>query len=518
MMINLNAVGDFSIKAGPFEASFESLRKFECPEWFKDAKFGIWSHWGPQSVPMYGDWYARNMYIEGHEQNLYHLKKYGHPSKFGYKDVAALWKAEKFDPASLMELFVRAGAKYFVAQAMHHDNFDNFDSKYQPRFNSVAMGPKRDILQEWKKETIKHGLRFGVTEHHGASYSWLGTSKGCDYQGFYRGIPYDGNDKNFSDLYYEDNNGYKLFERGKYDRAGWYTTYEPFHKHWFLRIKDLIDQLQPDLLYSDGGVPFLRVPDDMLHHYSVHEAEFDETQESAQYGLKIVAHLYNSSIARNGENRAIYNQKDRNSRVFNIGILDIERSQEDKITPYYWQTDTSIGDWFYTVKDVYKPWNVIVETLVDIVSKNGNLLMNIPQKPDGTIDLECEDTLKQVAKWMDVNSEGIYGTRHFRVSGEGNSDFVRKEGSFDEQAVAWQPDDIRYTCKPGVVYAFLMRRPYENTAVLRELNDSRERVSNVQLLGGDTLEFIQHGAALVVKLPERLPFSDWVNCLKITLA
>lgn len=515
-MSNFDTASELSIKSGPFEPTFESLRKFECPEWYKDAKFGIWSHWGPQSVPMFGDWYARNMYKEGHPQNLYHLKKYGHPSSFGYKDVAALWKAEKFDPTALMELFVRAGAKYFVAQAMHHDNFDNFDSKYQPRFNSVAMGPKRDILQEWKKEANKHGLYFGVTEHLGASYSWFGTAKGCDYMGTYRGIPYDGNDPDYCDLYYEGNNGYKLFERGKYDRAGWYTAYEPFQMHWFLRIRDLIDKLQPDLLYSDGGLPFLRVPDDMLHNYPVHDAAFDEMQETAKYGLNIVAHLYNLSVARNGTNKAIYNQKDRNSRVFSIGILDVERTREDKITPYYWQTDTSIGDWFYTVKDVYKPWNVIIETLVDIISKNGNLLLNIPQKPDGTIDIECEDTLNQVAKWMSVNGEGVYGTRHFRVSGEGNSNFIRTEGSFDEQAVAWQPDDVRYTCKGNAIYAFLMRRPFDNKSVLRELNSSREKVAAVQLLGGDKLPYKQHGAALVVDLPERLPSPDWVNCLRIT--
>lgn len=516
-MASMITNGDFSIQNGPFKPDFASLREFDCPEWFKDAKFGIWAHWGPQSVPMFGDWYARNMYMEGHPQNLFHQKKYGHPSQFGYKDVAALWKAEAFDPAALMDLFSNAGAKYFVAQAMHHDNFDNFDSAYQPRFNSVAMGPKQDILQAWKSEAKKHGLPFGVSEHLGASYGWIGTSKGCDMSGLYRGVPYDGVNPEYSDLYYENNNGYKLFERGRYDRAGWYATNESFHKHWFLRMKDLIDKLQPDLLYSDGGLPFLRVPDDMMHHYGVHDAPIDETQESAQYGLKIVAHLYNTSAKHNGKNNAVYNQKDRNQRVFSIGILDIERSQEDKITPYYWQTDTSVGDWFYNVKDVYKPWNVIAETLVDIVSKNGNFLLNIPQKPDGTIDGECEYILKQMAAWMEIDGEGIYGTRPFHVSGEGKTDFEKKENGFDEQAVDWQSDDVRYTTKDGVVYAFLMRRPFDNKAVLRELNDSREKVTKVSLLGVGELSFVQNGAALIVDLPDRLP-SDWVNCLRIILA
>jgi alpha-L-fucosidase len=508
---------DFSIEGGPFEPTFASLRRFECPKWFTDAKFGIWSHWGPQSVPMFGDWYARGMYIEGSPQYLYHLRKYGHPSRFGYKDVPALWKAEAFDPAALMDKFVRAGAKYFVAQAMHHDNFDNFESAYQPRFNSTVMGPKRDILREWKKEAKKYGLPFGVTEHLGASYGWFGVAKGCDMAGPYRGVPYDGADPAFKDLYYENNNGHKLSEHGRYDRAGWYTDYEPFHRHWFLRIKDLINKLEPDLLYSDGGLPFLRLQDDNVHNYGVHGAQVDEADKGAQYGLKIIAHLYNTSCRLNGKNLAVYTQKDRNQQVFSMGILDIERSQEDRITPYYWQTDTSVGDWFYNVKDVYKPWHVIAETRVDIVSKNGNLLLNIPQKPDGTLDGECEYLLEQMAEWMAVNGEGIHGARHFRVSGEGNTGFQKKAGGFDEGTVSWQPDDVRYTAKDGIVYAFLMRRPPDNRAVLRELNDSREKAAKVLLLGGGELPFKQHGAALVVDLPDRLP-SERLNCLKVLLA
>lgn len=477
--------GDFSIASGPFQGTFESLRNFQCPEWFKDAKFGIWSHWGPQSVPMFGDWYARRMYEEGSDQYRYHCRKYGHPSNFGYKDIAALWKAENFDAEGLMKLFVAAGAKYFTAQAMHHDNFDNFNSTYQPRFNSVAMGPKRDIVGEWQAAAKKYNLPFGLTEHLGASYGWFGTSKDCDVNGKYRGIPYDGTLEDYEDLYYSSNNGYNL------GTDGWLTQNEAFHKHWFLRIKDVIDKYKPDLLYSDSAVPF------------------------GKYGLDIVAHLYNTSAALNGGvNQAVYNQKDKNPEIFSIGILDIERSQEDKITEYYWQTDTSIGDWFYNVKDHYKPWNVILESIIDITSKNGNILLNVVQKPDGTLDEECEYTLKKLAEWMTINGEGIFGTRHWHKSGEGDGGF-KKTGGFDEKAVTWQPGDVRYTIKGNTLYAFLMRWP-GNMAILKSLPDVKGKVHAVSLLGFGEVKYTQNGAGLMVTLPDKMP-SEFVNCLKITL-
>ena len=169
-----------------FEASFDSLRTYQCPDWFRNAKFGIWSHWGPQSVPMYGDWYARHMYVQGSDQYRYHVRHYGHPSTFGYKDICALWKAERFDPQALMSLYVKAGARYFVGQAMHHDNFFNYPSKLN-RFNSMQVGPHKDICGMWKKAAEKHGLPFGLTEHLGASFFWWSTNKGADTWGPYKG-------------------------------------------------------------------------------------------------------------------------------------------------------------------------------------------------------------------------------------------------------------------------------------------------------------------------------------------
>ena len=184
-----------------FEPTFESLRSYSAPDWFRDAKFGIWSHWGPQSVPMFGDWYARNMYIQGTQQYEYHVRHYGHPSKFGYKDICALWKAENFDPDALIEKYYKAGARYLMTQATHHDHFFNYDSKIN-RMNSVNVGPHKDILTMWKAAADKKGMPFGMSEHLGASFSWWRVNKGCDATGPYAGVPYDGNDPAYADFYH----------------------------------------------------------------------------------------------------------------------------------------------------------------------------------------------------------------------------------------------------------------------------------------------------------------------------
>ncbi len=456
------------IAEGPFEPTFESLRTFECPDWFRDAKLAFWSHWGPQSVPMYGDWYARHMYVEGHDQYRRHWRVYGHPSKFGYKDIVTQWKAENFDPEGLMQLFVDAGAKYFVGQAMHHDNFDNFNSKHQ-RWNSVNVGPRKDIVRLWRDAAKAHGLPFGLTEHLGASFNWFGVNKGADQHGPYAGVPYDGTDPDFADLYYQ-NEGYSLDRDGKWL---WYTDNEAFHRHWFDRIKDVIDQFQPDLLYSDGGVPFGNV------------------------GLSIVAHLYNTSAALHGTNQAVYNQKDTNPDVYTIGVLDIERGQRDEIAEHPWQTDTSLGDWFYNVRDVYKTPKQVLGTLVDITSKNGNLCLNIPQKPDGSLDDECDFLLRRMAVWMKSNDEGIFGSRPWTVSGEGSS--TAKVGAFEESAVEWSPEDFRFTKKGDTVFVYQMLASEDGKAVVRSMASGQAgRVADVRRLGHGDVAFEQTAEGLSI--------------------
>lgn len=478
-------------KSGPFEPTLDSLRRFTCPEWFRDAKFGIWSHWGPQSVPMYGDWYARNLYVEGSDQYRYHLRHYGHPSKVGYKEIAAQWTAERFDPEGLMDLFVAAGAKYFVGQAMHHDNFFNYDSAIHP-WNSVRVGPKKDITQLWKDAATSRGLPFGLTEHLGATFSWWKVNKGSDHSGPFAGIPYDGADPSAADLYLDNVEHYRDQD---FSLDPWYTPNPSWHQHWLDVMIEVIDRYQPDLLYSDGPLPFGE------HGY--------------EPGLAAVAHLYNTSAARHGgTNQAVYNQKDRSPEIYGVGILDVERTQEPDIKPDPWQTDTSVGDWFYNVRDVYKTPNHVIEMLIDIVAKNGNLLLNIPQRPDGSVDDECLHILDRLRRWIEVCGEGIYGTRPFRVAGEGPSS-VRIEG-FTEEAVAWTSQDFRFTTKGDTLYAFQLRRPDDHRAVIRSLEPS-DRVTAVRLLGSGPVEFAQAEGVLVVRLPERSPV-DGPACLAIELA
>jgi alpha-L-fucosidase len=475
---------EFMIEKGPFEPTWESLRKFECPLWFQDAKFGIWAHWGPQSLPMFGDWYARQMYIEGSDQYRYHLRKFGHPSQVGWKDMVQMWKAERFDPDGLMELYVNSGAKYFVAQAAHHDNFHNWNSKHH-RWNSVNMGPCKDIVRMWQNAAQKHGLPFGLSEHIGATFNWYKVTKGADKAGPFAGVPYDGNDPAYEDIYLPNQKAANLEQE-------WYTSNPWWHAKWFTFVKDLIDQFQPDLLYTDGGVPF------------------------GESGLNIISHLYNSSARRHdGINQAVYTQKDRQESIYTVGVLDIERSQLPGILPHTWQTDTSVGDWFYNVKDIYKTPNHVVDMLVDIVSKNGNLLLDIPQRPDGTLDDECYYLLQSVGVWMRVNGEGIYGTRPWTVYGEGPSQVVIQH--YKEDNVTWTIEDFRFTQKDGNVYAFQMKWPEGGKTVIRSLaNELVPAVRSVAVLGyNGPVRFEQTRRGLAIDLPEEKSV-DFVPCYRIS--
>ncbi|MDR1688635.1 MAG: alpha-L-fucosidase [Clostridiales bacterium] len=484
-----------------FEANFNSLSEAGCPQWFRDAKFGIWSHWGAQSVPMYGDWYARNMYIEGSPQYLYHVRHYGHPSKFGYKDICALWKAENFDPDSLMELYYKAGARYFVAQAMHHDHFFNYPSKLN-RMNSVQVGPMKDICGLWQKAAQRLGLPFGLTEHLGASFSWSRVNKGFDEYGPFKGVPYDGNDPAWQDFYF-DNREHGINNKG--ELYPWYTPNKNFQKYWLDVMRELIDLYTPDLLYSDGALPFGEIWAD-AHIPNPDEANY-------ALGLEAVARLYNASAAKYGKNQAVYTQKDRRSAVYRVGILDIEKSQLPDINPEPWQTDTCIGNWFYDVRQHYKHADQIAEMLVDIISKNGTMLLNVLQKPDGTIDDEAEFILKELAAWFKINAEGVYGTRPWKISGEGITK-VHIEG-FREDKTSWNETDFRFVKKDNTVYAFMMSLPRGGAAVLRSFNEG-ENISAVRLLGLGNLEFKHEFGVLTVKMPENMP-SDFANCIAITL-
>lgn len=484
-----------------FEPTFESLRTFKTPEWFRDAKFGIWSHWGPQSVPMFGDWYARNMYVQGSAQYNYHIRHYGHPSKFGYKDICELWKAENFDPDALMEKYYKAGARYFVAQATHHDHFFGYDSKIN-RFNSVNIGPKKDICQLWYDAAKKYNLPFGITEHLAASYNWWRVNKDSDKTGPYKGVPYDGNDPAYKDFYYE----HEEEETEPGGRYSWHTKNEKFREYWLSCVKEMIDKFTPELLYSDGGIPFATASAPGIY------IPADEPGDPAfEKGLQAIAYLYNKSIEANGENMAIYTQKDRRPEVYNVGILDIEKSQLPDIRPEPWQTDTCIGNWFYDVHHSYKSPGHIIEILIDVMSKNGTMLLNILQRPDGSIDDEANFILDELAKWFEIASDAVYGTRPWRVSSEGVAKASTRDWS--EDRTAWTEADFRFVQKDEALYAFIMKAPEKRVCVIKSLTNG-ERVDKVTLLGYGEVEFTHSFGILTVKLPENLP-TEYVNALKI---
>ncbi len=470
------------IAAGPFEPKEESLKRYAYPEWFRDAKLGIWSHWGPQAVPMAGDWYAKHMYVQGHRQYQDHLEKYGHPSKHGYKEIIALWKAEKWDPDRLMAMYRKAGAKYFVSMGSHHDNFYLWNSKLH-RWNSVNMGPKRDVVGDWQKAAKSQGLRFGVSEHLGASFTWFQPSHGSDKTGALAGVAYDGADPALWDLYH--------FPARAGDTA-WYSNDPRWHQQWYDRIRELVDNYQPDLLYTDGGVPF-----------------------GNDVGRSMIAHLYNASAARNGgKTDVVYTCKQQSNGMW---VEDLERGVMPGIRPHPWQTDTSIGDWYYNKNWRYRGTDWVIHMLVDIVSKNGNLLINVVQRPDGSLDPEAEKTLQEMAEWIAINGEGIYGTRPWLVHGEGK---VRAKGGHFNEDYRYTANDIRFTMKGAdTLYAFVMGWPAEKKTVIRSLakfEGVTGRITRVTLLGhAAELKFTHDAQGLAIELPEKQP-SQYAVALKIS--
>lgn len=466
----------------PFQPSKESLAKYEVPRWFRDAKFGIWAHWGPQSAAEAGDWYARNIYIQGSEQYKYHLAHYGHPSKFGFKDIIPTWKASAFDPDYLVGLYKKAGAKYFVSMGVHHDNFDLWNSKHT-RWNSAQMGPKRDVVAEFRKAAEKHGLPFGVSDHLWISYKWFAVSHMSDRDGPLAGIPYDGTDPKNADLYHSYSDPKLITDKFDWNEDG---IPEAWKEEWSRRITDLIDQARPDYLYSDGPLPF------------------------GERGLRMAAHLYNQSAQRHGgQTQAVYLSKRPEDCAVGTCVLDHERGVLDEISATPWQSDTCVGEWHYSRGIKYKTPKFVIDMLVDVVSRNGNLMLNFPLPNSGMLDAEELHILEEITNWMSVNGDAIYGTRPWKISGEGPS--TKKpstgEANFNEKdRKDLTPQDIRFTTKGDVLYAFAMGLPEKETVVpVLSLDGTLgvRNIAHVELLGfPGKLTWRQDQAGLKIELPE----------------
>ncbi|MEU8569463.1 alpha-L-fucosidase [Streptomyces pathocidini] len=495
--------------ASGYRPDWGSLRRHRIPEWFRDAKLGIWSHWGPQSVAMSGDWYARHLYgpfegTEGFEQKrsrrqtALHRERYGHPSQFGHKDLCRLWRAEKFDPEALMDRFRRAGARYFVSMAAHCDNFDLWDSAHQP-WNAVNIGPRTDIVARWAAAARSAGLPFGVSMHAGSwTWRWLDAAFAADTEGPLAGVPYDGHltADDGAGTWWEGLDPRELYGRPR--RHG-----EPpdadFVDNFYARLRDVVDRYGPQLVYLDDA----RMPFD--------DGSVCPASPPSPRGLEFLAHYYDT-VPESAVSIKTIPAEDRQAV-----LLDVERGQLGDTDPEPWQYDTSVGDWYYRTGEPYKTAGEIVHLLVDTVSKNGCLLLNVPQLPDGTLDDETAAVLDGLGAWLSACGEAIYGTRPWTVHGEGPT---RVEGAKAREAtLAYTARDIRFTRDGETVYAFLMAWPEDGRAVIRSLGGGGPlplRPRGVELLGSTApVRWEQREDALVVHLPKTPP-TPYAQVLRVT--
>ena len=491
---------------GQYRPQWKSLEQHKTPEWFRDAKFGIWAHWGPQCVEGSGDWMAREMYMEGSRAYKHHVEHYGHPSEVGFKDILPLFKAEKWDPDKLVERYKRLGAQYFFVLGNHHDNFDLWESKYQP-WNSVNMGPKRDILDGWAKAAKKHGLPLGISFHADHAWTWYEPSQRYDVNGRKAGVYYDGK------LTKADGKG-KWWEG--YDPQDLYAQNHPMsdrswannriHSQWawgngaclptreyvtnfYDRTLDAINRYQPDLIYFDVTVvPFNGISD---------------------CGLKIASHFYNKNP------RAVMFGKILDEEQRKALTWDVERGAPNEIVDIPWQTCNCIGGWHYNTgiyeRNGYKSAATVVKQLVDIVSKNGNLLLSIPLRADGTYDEKEAAVLDGIEAWMTVNKESIIGTRPWVRFGEGpvaEKDIkLNAQGFNDGQYSNMTAADIRFNQSRNYLYVTPLGWPDGGKVTVKSLRKGnpyfKKGITSVELLGYGKLKAVQTTDGLEVQLPRQ---------------
>jgi len=458
---------------GPFRPDWESLEKYEVPEWYKDAKFGIFIHWGVYSVPAFGDeWYPRNMYREESDEYKHHLRTYGPVDKFGYKDFVPMFRAEHFDPAGWAHLFKEAGAKYVVPVAEHHDGFAMYDSGLSD-WTAAKMGPHRDVIGELAKAVRAEGLRFGVSSHRVEHNFFFGVG---------RQIASDINDPKYAAFYgpahnwLEAKQGTPLSNDFSYVSAAWTAD-------WLARSSEIVEKYRPDIMYFDWWIGQAAMRADLT---------------------SFAAFYYNTSL-KFGNLVGVINYKDYAIQEHSA-VLDLERGQLGEIRPLYWQTDTSVSNksWGYIEDDTFKTPEFVVQQLIDIVSKNGNLLLNIGPRSDGTIPEDVQAVLREVGSWLKVNGEAIYGTRPWKIYGEGPTKVAA--GSFhDTDTAGYTAADFRFTSKGKTLYAIELGRPSGGQAVIRALGSTAmngQKIVAVALLGSDAkIAFQQQPDGLRVQLP-----------------
>jgi alpha-L-fucosidase len=493
-----------------FQPSWESLAHYTVPDWFRDAKFGIWAHWSAQCVPEQGDWYGRLMYIQGEPAYNHHVKTYGHPSRVGFMEIDNLWRAEAWEPNQLMALYRNAGAKYFMALANHHDNFDAYDSKHHA-WNSVNIGPKKDIVGTWAKVAREAGLRFGVSNHSAHAWHWFQTAYGYDGEGPMGGVRYDAATLTRADgkgKWWEGLDPQELYTgpnlkmpdglRGMAAVNRWHEQHDrvwtedpppnnpEFVRKWSLRCRDLLEKYRPDLVYFD-----------------------DTALPLGQAGLDAAAWYYNANRAWNGGKLdAVVTGKQLTAQQRSAMVEDVERGYSDTLRALPWQPDTCLGNWHYDrplfERHGYKSAGSVITRLCDVVAKNGNLMLSVPMRGNGTIDSDEVAILEALAAWMKINGEAIFGTRPWRSYGEGPTQI--RAGMFGENDIKpFTAQDIRFTTRREVLYALALGWPDTPALKITSLAaDVPGQVQRVEMLGtNQALHYRRDARGLTITLPER---------------
>jgi len=459
---------------GPFQATWASLEHYKVPEWYLNAKFGIFVHWGAYSVPGFGnEWYPRNMYVPGSKEFKHHRETYGPQDQFGYKDLIARFTAEQFDAERWSELFKKSGARYVVPVAEHHDGFAMYDCGVS-EWDATEKGPKRDIIGALARSVRSQGLVFGLSSHRAEHWWFFGDG---------RKFASDVQDPKFAELYGPAR-----------DRKAAESQKEPpdqvFLEDWLVRCCELVDKYQPQVIWFDWWIA-----QPAFHPYL----------------QKFTAYYYNRG-AEWGTGVAVnYNKHGGESFPDTAGVLDIERGQLAAIRPLYWQTDTSVSknSWGYVTNQNYKTVDSLVDDLVDIVSKNGCLLLNIGPKPDGTIPEPEEQILLGIGRWLATNGAAIYGTRPWKTFGEGPTEVIAGPMS-DTKRKAFTAEDIRFTAKGSALYATALDWPESGKLTIKSLSRgsalTSRAIERVRLLGheGD-LKWSREDSGLTVTLPHERP-------------
>lgn len=475
---------DEVIADGSFKDNWESLTQYQVPQWYKQLKFGIFIHWGVFSVPAYGhEWYSRNMYEQGNDLFNHHIATYGPQSKFGYKDFIPMFTMEKFNPAEWASLFKQSGAKYVLPVAEHHDGFCMYDSDFS-EWTAAKMGPHRNVLGDLSAEIKKAGLVFGTSSHRAEHWWFLGLGKNFDSD--IREVPY-------GDLYWPSVNE---MDTDKMKDILYCTPSEEFLNDWLVRTCELIDRYRPSILYFD---------------WWIQQVAFKP------YLKKMAAYYYNRG--NEWDSPVVINYK-YDAFMQGAAVSDVERGQISSIQPNFWQMDTSVAknSWCYTEGNQYKNPCDLVCSLIDIVSKNGTLLLNIGPKSDGTIPEQDAHILTEIGKWMAVNGEGIYETTIWKIFGEGPTQAA--EGFFSEEDIAYCSQDIRFTLKRNILYAFVLKWPKDGMVKIKALAEGSQCfngvIKDIDLLGFDQKpQWTRSKEAMTVKALD--VSSNFPVCLKVTM-